>query len=294
MLIAITGATGFLGHYVVNCLLADGHRCRCWFRPTSDRDGFDDPSRIDWVPGHLNDSNTTSALVQGADAVVHAAVHWGREGGVSAFADTNVVGSVRLMEQAKDAGAQRFVFIGTCAVHEVILDDRTLDEAHPLWPTGHYGACKAAVEKFVHSFGLGRGWGVCSLRPTGIYGLHRPAQRSKWFDLVAKVAAGEPIESAAGGKEVHAEDCAAAVSVLLQAPLEKIAGQAFNCYDHYVSEQAVARIAAKLTGSGSRIADLNKGCRYEIDTSKIQALGMKFGGRALLEKTVAQLVEAVA
>ena len=34
----------------------------------------------------------------------------------------------------------RFVFISTCAVHDVILDDRPLDEAHPLWPAGHYGA----------------------------------------------------------------------------------------------------------------------------------------------------------
>ncbi len=52
----------------------------------------------------------------------------------------------------------RFVFISTCAVHDVILADRPLDEAHPLWPKSHYGAHKAALEKFVHSYGLGQGW----------------------------------------------------------------------------------------------------------------------------------------
>ena len=35
--------------------------------------------------------------------------------------------------------------VSTCAVHEVILDDRPLDQAQPLWPTGHYGAHKAAL-----------------------------------------------------------------------------------------------------------------------------------------------------
>ena len=61
-------------------------------------------------------------------------------------------------------------FFSTCAVHEVILDDRPLDETHPLWPTSHYGAHKAALEAFVHSYGLGQGWPICALRPTGIYG----------------------------------------------------------------------------------------------------------------------------
>ena len=48
-----------------------------------------------------------------------------------------------------DHDVRRFVFIATCAVHDVILSDRPLDEAHPLWPKSHYGAHKAAIEKFV-------------------------------------------------------------------------------------------------------------------------------------------------
>ena len=73
-----------------------------------------------------------------------------------------------------------------CAVHETILDDRPLDEAHPLWPHSHYGAHKAAIEAFVHSYGRGHGYPICALRPTGIYGLARPARASKWFDLIAE------------------------------------------------------------------------------------------------------------
>jgi nucleoside-diphosphate-sugar epimerase len=186
----------------------------------------------------------------------------------------------------------RFVFISTCAVHEVILDDRPLDEAHPLWPTSHYGAHKAALEKFVHGYGLGQGWPICALRPTGIYGLAHPPQQSRYYDLVAQVLRGERIESARGGKEVHAADVARAAGLLLRVDAQRIAGQSFNCYDLYVAEEHVARIAKELTGSASAISSSNRGPKYQIDTTKIRALGMTFGGEGLLRRTVQELVEA--
>jgi nucleoside-diphosphate-sugar epimerase len=293
MKISVTGAPGFLGRYIVNHLTDEGLECRCWRRLTSDCEGFNDPSLIDWIPGELNDSDSSQALVSGADVVVHGAVDWDRGRGIAQFAEKNVVGTLRLMELAADAGVERFIFIASCAVHEVILDDRNLDETHPLWPTSPYGAYKAAVEKFVHSYGFGQGWGVCSLRPTGIYGVRRPIERSKWFDLVRDVAEGKPVRSRAGGKEVHAADCAKAVGVLLKAPIEKIKGEAFSCYDMYISDEDVAAIAKGASGSDAEIGQLNQGCKHQIDTSKIRNLGMEFGGRPLLEKTVKELLAAV-
>ena len=71
-----------------------------------------------------------------------------------------------------------------------------------------------------------------------------------------------------------------------------MAGQAFNCYDRYISEQEVARIAKELSGSKSTIADLNKGPKHQIVTDKIRALGMTFGGEALLRQTIAELLHA--
>jgi nucleoside-diphosphate-sugar epimerase len=193
---------------------------------------------------------------------------------------------------AFDAGIPRFIFVSSCSVHDVILDDRPLDETHPLWPRSHYGAHKAALEAFVHSFGLGQGWPICALRPTGIYGLAHPAHASKWYDLVGQVLRGENVESARGGKEVHAADVARAAELLLEAPAERITGQSFNCYDLYVAEEHVARIAKELTGSASSISNLNRGPKHQIDTKKTRALGMTFGGEELLRQTVQELVEA--
>jgi nucleoside-diphosphate-sugar epimerase len=301
MRIAITGATGFLGRYVVRHLAATGHQMRCWSRPGSDRSGFEpEAAAIEWLPGQLGDAAAARELVRGADAVVHAAVQWqgprnrgrGSHGASDVFLGMNLTGSLQLFQAAFETGVSRCVFISTCAVHEVILADRPLDEAHPLWPTSDYGAHKAALEKFVHSFGLGRGWPICALRPTGIYGLAHPPAASRWFDLVGQVLRGEPIESARGGKEVHAADVARAVDLLLTADARAVAGQAFNCYDLYVAEEQVARIAKEVAGSPSTIASVNRGPKHQIDTRKIRALGMTFGGEALLRRTVEQLVEA--
>jgi nucleoside-diphosphate-sugar epimerase len=301
MRIAITGGTGFLGRYLVRHLAQAGHRLRCWHRPGSDRSGFETLSRrIEWLLGDLSNTQAATSLVQGVDAVVHSALQWERRGGsrspahdsLEAFLEANLMGSLRLFQAAHTAGVPRFVFISTCAVHEVILEDRPLDETHPLWPTGHYGAHKAALEKFVHSFGLGQGWPICALRPTGIYGLAHPARNSRWFDLVGHVVRGEPVASARGGKEVHAADVARAVDILLLAEAKVIAGQAFNCYDRYIAEQEVARIAKELSGSSSTIADLNRGPKHQIGADRLRALGMTFGGEALLRQTVAELVQA--
>jgi nucleoside-diphosphate-sugar epimerase len=301
MNIAITGATGFLGRYIVRHLAGTGHHLRCWYRPTSDRSGFEKwADAIEWLPGTLGDPAATSKLVRGVDAVVHSGLDWQRQSGFrfsamkdqERFLEANLMGTLRLFQEAHAAGVPRFVFISSCAVHEVILDDRPLDEAHPLWPTSHYGAHKAALEKFVHSYGLGHGWPICALRPTGIYGLAHPASNSRWFELICQVLRGEPINTAKGGKEVHAADTAKAVEILLNADPQAIAGQSFNCFDRYVAEEEVARIAKELTGSASSISSLNRGPRHQIDTRKIQALGMIFGGASLLRQTVKELVDA--
>jgi nucleoside-diphosphate-sugar epimerase len=199
---------------------------------------------------------------------------------------------LKLTEVARSAKVSRFVFISTCAVHEQILDDRPLDEAHPLWATSHYGAYKAAVEKFVHSYGLGHGYPICALRPTGVYGVTRPIQNSKWHDLVSAVMRGETVQCSRGGKEIHAADVAKAAGILLTA--DDIAGQAFNCYDRYISEFDVATVAKELSGSTSQIVGEPMQPKHQIVTDKIRALGMQFGGDELLRQTVAELVEGVA
>lgn len=298
MRVAITGATGFLGRYLIEHLAGVGHKCRCWHRPTSDLGGLHVPSgSLTWIPGELGDRASMVDLLDGADAVVHSALDHpgggfrGGEGDLFTFLDRNLIGTIRLIEAARREGVGRFVFISTCAVHDVILDDRPLDEAHPLWPKTVYGAHKAAVEAFVSAFGRGEGYSIGSLRPTGIYGLARQASASKWHSLIASVAAGVPVDCRSGGKEVHALDVARAVAILLEA--DGIAGQAYSCYDRYVSELDVATIAKRLTGSRSTIKGAPIASKHQIETGKLRALGMEFGGEPLLERTIGQILDTI-
>lgn len=297
MQVAVTGATGFLGRYVVDQLAASGHQLRCWFRAASDRGDFEAvASAVEWVPGELGDERASANLVRGCDAVVHCGL-WrpgrqfrGGEGNVTRFVQTNVLGTLQLIEAARAAEVERFVFISTCAVHEVILADRPLDEAHPLWPASHYGAHKAALEKFVHSYGYGDQYAICALRPTGIYGVARPVDESKWYDLVRAVVAGKEVTCRGGGKEVHAADVARAVELVLSA--DGVAGQVYNCYDRYIAEFEVATLARQIAGSGGQIVGEPTTPKHQIATGKIRQLGLQFGGQERLEQTVRQLVAA--
>ncbi len=172
MKIAITGGTGFLGRYIVTQLASAGHDCRLWYRAGSDRGGFEAvEDRIEWRQGELGDAAAAEQLVTGCDAVVHAALHHTpgafrvSDPDLLEFVERNVVGTLRLIEAALAAGAGRFIYISSCAVHDRILSDRPLDETHPTWASNHYGAHKAAVEQFVHSYGFGQGYPICACGP---------------------------------------------------------------------------------------------------------------------------------
>jgi len=300
MRIAVTGATGFIGRYIVGRLTAQGHKCRCWHRPTSDLSGIDTRGgAVVWIEGGLQKPGTEADLVEGCDAVVHAALDRpgrgfrGAEGDLVSFVEANVVGTVRLIEAARKAGAGRFVYLSTGAVHEKIVPDIPLNENHPARPATHYGAHKAAVEAFVHSYGFGDGYAITALRPTGVYGLAHPPSESKWFDLVRDVASGRAVTCTKGGKEVHAADVARAVELLLTAPPERVTGEVFECYDRYVADHDVATLAQALSGARGEIRGEAPVPKNQILTDKIRALGMTFGGQPLLEQTVRQLLDAV-
>jgi len=297
MKVAITGATGFLGHYIVDRMQTEGNECRCWYRSEERCYQPDDGAPIEWVAGALGDSDCVDDLLDGCDAVVHSGLHRsgtafiGGEGNIEEFVQRNVLGTVQLIEAARKHNVRRFVFVSTCAVHERVLDDRPLDEAHPLWMTTHYGAHKAAIEQFVHSYGFGIGYPICALRPTGIYGRHHQPERSKWYDIVQRVVAGESVNCERGGKEVHAADVAECVDLLLHA--DSIAGEAYSCYDRYVSEFEVAQLARKISGSSAEITGRITTPKNQIISDKIKDLGMTFGGGDRLEQTVQELVDAV-
>lgn len=109
--VAVTGATGFIGKYIIDNLLARGFHVRALTRTS--RAHHND--NVTWVRGSLEDTHSLSELVAGAGAVVHCAgqVRGHKE---DIFTRCNVDGSLRLMQAAKESGfCQRFLFISSLA-----------------------------------------------------------------------------------------------------------------------------------------------------------------------------------
>ena len=100
MRVALTGATGFIGHYIARHFADQGHQLRCWHRHSSKREGFDHISDLEWIASDLGDPASANGLVDGCDADVHAALYRpgmgfrGAESDPIEFVQKNVVGTL--------------------------------------------------------------------------------------------------------------------------------------------------------------------------------------------------------
>jgi uncharacterized protein YbjT (DUF2867 family) len=145
-MLAVTGATGFVGQSVLDRAQTSGTAVRALVRKTqAPRAG------VEWVIGDLDDTAALAALMQGAEAVIHIA-------GVvntpdpAEFEAGNVKGTLNVIEASLAAGVQRFVHVSSLSAREPELSA--------------YGASKARAEKLVRASGLD--WTI--VRPPGIYG----------------------------------------------------------------------------------------------------------------------------
>ncbi|KLU03817.1 UDP-glucose 4-epimerase [Rhodopirellula islandica] len=292
MLVAVTGATGFLGRHVVSNLLQGGHSVRGWTRKAAPPE----LEGVDWVRGELDDRGSVEGLVAGCDAVVHTAL--AREG--AGFMDvpqqpldyiqTNLMGSIALLETAAAHSVGRFVFVSSGAVHQHVVEGIALDEQHPLRPGSLYGACKASMETMVHAYGSSGRINAASLRPVAIYGVDTPLENSKWFDLMRAVARGESVPADGGGKVVHVKDVAAAIATLLETE-SPIAGETYNCCDRFFSEHEIASRVMEITNSKAMLTGDPKSSGREMSSAKLESLGFQFGGLSRLDETIRQLVQ---
>src|SRR5687768_1392996 len=120
MIVALTGATGFVGSYTARSLHAAGHRVRALVRSESRRE-HTAPFVDEWTVGDQSDPQAQAALVAGVDAVVHNSADWeALEQSPLRNFERNVLASLRLLEAARVAGAEQFIFVSSVAVYQEI------------------------------------------------------------------------------------------------------------------------------------------------------------------------------
>ena len=116
MLIAVTGATGFVGRHITAVLARRGHAIRALVR---------DPLRartlaslgVELVPGDLADADALTTLMHRANAVVHL-VGIIVEIGPATFHAVHVEGTRRVVEAARRAGLERFVHMSAVGARD--------------------------------------------------------------------------------------------------------------------------------------------------------------------------------
>lgn len=268
MLVALTGCSGFIGSYTARSLKREGHTVRGLVRKTSKLDHI--TGVVDqFVVGDQNDDEKLDALIKGVDAVIHNSVNWQTRSDPIANFNSNLLGSLKLLELTRVAGIKQFVFVSSVAAISEISDEwgGQITETHPTWPASLYGAYKAAMEAHIKAYHHSFKMNTSAWRPAAVYGVAPEITRSQWSGIIHGVQAGNPIDVANGGKITHVQDVANALALAVGDV--QVAGEVFTIVDGYIYWQQVAEIAKELTGSKSEIADRKgTGPKNQFDCSK--------------------------
>jgi dihydroflavonol-4-reductase len=111
----VTGGTGFVGANVVRLLLQRGIEVRALVRPRSDTRNLDSLD-VELVAGDLRDRVSLEAALEGCDAVYHVAAMYALwTSDPRQIYDSNVTGTVNLLEAAGMAGVRRIVYTSSVA-----------------------------------------------------------------------------------------------------------------------------------------------------------------------------------
>jgi nucleoside-diphosphate-sugar epimerase len=145
MLLALTGATGFIGQHLLQELPKHGHRLRVLLRrPTSLPMGT-----ASAVIGDLARPQNMSAALADVDAVIHSAGVTPAMSGIPQddYRLLNTEATIALARAAQRARVKRFVFLSSIRAQCGPTADSTLTEALEPRPTDAYGQSKLAAER---------------------------------------------------------------------------------------------------------------------------------------------------
>ena len=233
----VTGGAGFIGGNFVLEAVAEGHRVVNLDALTY-AGNLDTLASLEGHPGHefvhgdIGDRALVARLLQEhrPDAIVNFAAesHVDRSiDGPAAFVQTNVVGTLALLECARDywkglgpmsAARFRFLHVSTDEVYGSLGETGKFTETTPYAPNSPYSASKAASDHLVRAFHHTYGLPVLTTNCSNNYGPYQFPEKLIPL-IIARALAGEPLPVYGDGLNVRdwlyvGDHCAAIRSVL--------------------------------------------------------------------------------
>jgi nucleoside-diphosphate-sugar epimerase len=225
--VLVTGCAGFIGSRVASLLIENGHEIR-GIDNLSDAydvrmkqwrvDNLLAPNAVDWVNGDITDINSVRGVIGDfePDAVINLAARAGVRQSIDdpwVYYETNVTGTLNLLEACKDAGVSRFLLASTSSVYGTnqmpFSEDAVIGSL--LSP---YAASKKAAEDLCRLYNYLFDFDVTVFRFFTVYG---PSGRPDMslFRFVRWIVEGEPLQLNGDGTQqrdfTHVDDVARGV-----------------------------------------------------------------------------------
>ena len=222
--VLVTGATGFLGKYVVEELVEHGYQVRAFGRNRAIGQSLVNAS-VTFIQGDLTNQEDLTKACQEMDMVVHAGALSTVWGPWEDFYQTNVLGTKYILETCREAKIERLVYVSSPSIYAAPRDQLDIKESDAPQENrlNNYIRSKLASEKLFKDYP-----DVSSviLRPRGLFGIGDTSILPRVLNLSQKIG----IPLIGDGRQLMDMTCVENVALAIRLALEtpQAAGEVYN------------------------------------------------------------------
>jgi len=179
----VTGAGGFIGSHLTEKLCSSGYKVKAFIHYNSRNswgwlESLECKEHIEIISGDIRDADIVRHAMRDVEKVFHLAALIGIPYSYyspEAYVETNINGSLNILQAAKDFGVKRVVITSTSEVYGT-AQAVPITEFHPINPQSPYAATKASADLLALSFYRSFNLPVAVVRPFNTYGPRQSAR----------------------------------------------------------------------------------------------------------------------